>query len=152
MSCKKLRLKKASKSRVKKIRERYLSALEQSYPKHIPKYSLGNCGIVAELIAREMVRKGLINYRIIQGIVVFSNGKSHAHTWMEYGNTKYDPCLEQFGLFGDDYDITSVKYVMNDKMAPAYYVKICKACPLPDDYIRKVIKNELKTSRYNIAK
>ena len=137
-----------SKNREKENKARYLSALEQSYPNHVPKYSLGNCGLVAELIAKGMIRKGLTLYKVVEGRVEFSNGKSHAHTWMEHGNTKYDPCLEQFERFGDDYDLTAVKYITYRKHSPMLYLKACEACPLPDEYIQKVLKNELKSSKY----
>ena len=143
---------KKLKNRAKKSKVRYLSSFEHSYPKHIPKYSLGNCGLVAELIAKEMIRKGMSLYRIVEGVVKFSNGKFHTHTWMEYGNAKYDPCLEQFKHFGDDYDLETVKYIASYKSNPISYLKFCEACPLPDEYIEKVLNNELKSSKYIIKK
>ena len=94
----------------------------------------------------------MTNYKIVEGFVVFDNGKSHKHTWMEYGNTKYDPCLEQFKVFGVDYNLESVKYMTSHKTSPVYYIKICEANPLPDEYIEKVLKNELKTSQYCVVK
>ncbi len=141
------------KNRAKKNRARYLSALEHSYPKHVPKYSLGNCGLAAELIAKDMISKRLTHYSVVEGMVIFSNGNFHRHTWMEYGDTKYDPCLEQFDLFGDDYDLSTVKYITGSKCSPVSYLKACEARPLPDEYIQKVLNNELKSSQYKrIAK
>ena len=139
---------KMSKQKKLKKKARYLSALEHSYPKHITKYSLGNCGLVAELIAKSMISRGLTHYKVVEGRVEFSNGKSHIHTWMEHCNTKYDPCLEQFEHFGDDYDTTMVKYITYRKYSPILYLKICELCPLPDEYIQQVLNNELKSSKY----
>ena len=117
---------KKHNNRAKRNKARYLSALEHSYPKHVPKHSLGNCGLVAELIAKEMIRKGLTLYKIVEGRVGFSNGQSHTHTWMGYDNTKYDPCLKQFKHFGDDYDLATVKYIAYQSWSPTSYLKICE--------------------------
>lgn len=150
-SASKRKTRKKIKNRTKNMKTRYLSALEHSYPSYIPKYSLGNCGLVAELIAKKMISKGLTHYKIVEGEVIFSNGKSHTHTWMEFSNTKYDPCLEQYEHFGNDYDLTTVKYTTIVKSTPRLYVKACEAMPLPSEYIEKVKKNELKSSLYIVS-
>ena len=144
---KKMKYKKRS-SAAKRNRARYQLAFEQSYPLNIPRHSKGNCGLVAELIAKSMISKGLTCYKVVEGYVKFSNGQSHRHTWMEYNDAKYDPCLEQFKFYGDDYDLSTVSYVIFSKSSPASYLKCCQAHPLPDWYIQDVINNKLKSSRF----
>jgi hypothetical protein len=132
----------------KKNCQRYQLAFEQSYPLHIPRHSRGNCGLVAELIAESMIRKGLYHYKVVEGTVKFSNGRFHNHTWMEYGGFIYDPCLRQFRYYGDDYNLTSVKYFILSKTPAKSYLKYCKSHPLPEWYVQDVINNRLKSSRF----
>lgn len=148
MSYKKKSKHKGRKSSAKKNKARYMCAFEHSYPTHIPRHSRGNCGLVAELISRDMISKGLTYYKVVEGEVKFSNGRSHRHTWMEYGNAKYDPCLEQFKYYGDDYDLMTVKYIVGSKSSPGFFLKVCEARPLPNWYVEDVINNRLKSSRF----
>ena len=146
--CKDYKMKSKYKNRAKKNKARYMCALEQSYPMHIPRYSRGNCGLVAELIAKDMISKGLTCYKVVEGMVKFSNGQSHRHTWMEYSDAKYDPCLEQFEYYGDDYDLSTVSYRILSKSSPASYLKFCEAHPMPEWYIQDVMNNQLETSKF----
>ena len=125
-------------------------ALEQSYPKHIPKHAIGGCSIVAEWIAREMINKGMILYRIYTGEVSFSNGKSHGHTWMQYSKTVYDPTLQQFGTIGDDYDLTTVEYITLHSFSPAHFAKIANRDFFPDKYVQHVMNDEFQSPKFNI--
>lgn len=129
---------------------RYLFALEQSYPKYIPKNAVGGCAVVAEKIARDMINKGMTLYKVYEGFVHFSNGKCHIHTWMEYANTKYDPTLQQFKSYGDDYNLTTVEYEIRWSFSPKSYLKIFNIHPFSDEYIQHVMNDELKTDTYKI--
>lgn len=139
---------KKMKHRNKRARQRkviYLDALQRHYPQDIPAYAVGNCGIVAEHIARQMVKDGMTLYKVVDGKVRFGNSVTYTHTWMEYGNTIYDPCLEQFSSYG--YDVTAVEYLPIEKVSPSFYVSVADAMPLPDEYIQHVKNDRLRSSR-----
>lgn len=107
--------------------------LSKKATKRLDTHQSGSCMISSEWITKNLFKRGIKNFKIIEGYVSFLE-ESHRtpkyqHTWIEIDGKIIDPTLEQFTKIG--LDINTVKYIGSKKIySPEEYLKLCKKFPI----------------------
>ena len=109
--------------------------LNYELSKNIDISSLGSCMLVAELIVRDLLNKGIDNFPIVEGYISFEASSEDqgqeegiTHTWIESNGKIYDPTKEQFRKWGfDPYNIIYEK--IKRRYTPYEYLDLCKKFP-----------------------
>jgi hypothetical protein len=116
-------------------------ALNYDLPSEFDATELGCCMWAAELAAKELETRGVTEYYIVEGWVVFMEDPEdeYTHTWIEHPGGIWDPTKEQFRKWGFDPD--EMSYVkIKKEYTPSQYLELCKDFPdtRSQDYEKKI--------------
>ena len=109
---------------------------ETMFPKEFNRHTLGSCLGATALATYYLLKKGISDFKIVEGWVYFPHFYDEddednwsAHTWIEFPNgRKFDPTRKQWKEWGFDPDKGEVKYVtikINRTYTPEEYQKVC---------------------------
>lgn len=109
----------------------------------------GSCMLYAEKVNTALMKKGINNYKVVEGYVRFKKGHSFTptiqHTWIEFDDgRKIDKTKEQF----NEYDLSSIQYIKrNAKIySPQEYSDLCKKYPV--DAKGNLVKSSIQEIKY----
>jgi hypothetical protein len=113
----------------------------------IKRFKKGSCMYKAELTTHNLLKKGIKDFKIIEGYVKFDEDvhDKYEHTWIILKGKTYDPTLEQFKDIGD---ISSVEYLPKTEFTPKEYLDHCKKYPLEDDQKELLEQKISKISKF----
>jgi len=81
------------------------------FPKEFNRHLKGGCGFAIKHATEFLLRKGIKNFKIVEGSILMPNDKQlYPHIWIEFdGGRIFDPSKKQFQWKGDINKICYVK-------------------------------------------
>lgn len=126
---------------------------EQMFPKEFDRHKLGSCMAAAELATKYLLKKGIKNFKIVEGWVSLSPDLAddesawETHTWIEFENgKKFDPTRKQWRTWGYDPDGVEIQKT-GKKYSPDEYLDTCEWEPSDWKRFKKNINEGLITGR-----
>ena len=93
----------------------------------------GSCMLYAEKVNTALMKRGIKDYKVIEGYVRFKKEHSFTptiqHTWIEFNDgKKIDKTKEQF----NEYDLSTMQYIKRNAKIyePEEYDDLCKKYPV----------------------
>jgi hypothetical protein len=143
------KLKKIRDSQMGKNKESksidWFSKISQYNTDFIDTDRLGCCMFTSEVITKQLLRKGINNFKVIEGYVTFADWRNVLdpveHTWIEMNNKEIiDPSKEQFKQWG--YDPSEIQYLKKQRKeySPEEYLGLSREHPIPKSDINSFLK------------
>ena len=125
-----------------------LSIKEQMFPKEFDRHSLGSCMAAAELASKYFLKKGIKDFKVVEGWVSLSDdieddeSSLATHTWIEFENGRiFDPTKNQWRKWGYDPYGVKIKKIKK-KYTPEEYFDLCEWDPSDWKKFKKQSLNE----------
>lgn len=120
---------------------------ESMFPKDFKRHNLGTCMSAAALAADYFLKKGIKNFKIVEGFVSMYPDQEEEewspHTWIEFDDgRKFDPTKKQWEKWG--FKVEKTKYERVTKTyTPEQYIKLCQ---IQGDGVDEVIQKNIKAN------
>ena len=105
---------------------------ENMFPKEFNRHSLGSCMAAAEMATNYFLKKGIKNFKVVEGWVSLSpdleddESGYESHTWIEFSNGRiFDPTRKQWRMWGYDPDGVKIQKI-SKTFTPEEYLDLCQ--------------------------